>query len=197
MAESTPTPESKPEQPAASAVEPKALSADESAKVLAALQKANAEAKQYRERLEAETKAKADAEQAKLAAEGKWKEAFEAERKRAEELAAKAAQVDPLAQELEAFKAAELAALPDDVKAIAADLPPSKAIALARKWQAANAAPKAAPAVNGGAPAPSKAPVSFNGLTEQQIRDQFRSNPDALAKAKALVFGAQRDPFAP
>lgn len=192
------TPETKPaeQQTAASQAEqPKALSADESAKVLAALKKANDEAKGYREQLDAAAKAKADAERAKAESEGKWKELYEAERKRADEFVGKAAQADDHAKELDTLKSLELAALPEDVRADLTDLPPSKAIALARKWQAATTTAKAAPAVNGGAPAASKAPLDLSRANPAQAREAMRADPKLAEQILNKVFGNARDVF--
>lgn len=191
----TPPTEVKPGADAApAATESKIPSAEEFAKVVAALKTANAEAKDSREKLAAEAAAKATAEKSKLEAEGKWQELAANERKRADDLAAKAAKADEHASELDAIKAQELATLPEDMRALVADLPPSKAIALARKLQAQNAGPRAAPALNGGAPAGSSAPIDFSKMSETQAAAHFRNNPKDRKNLLAR-FNAVNDPF--
>jgi hypothetical protein len=174
VADVTPTIEAKPGDapaPVATVDEPKSYSA-EYVKQLRDEAKANREqAKAYEAKLATEATAKANAEKAKLEAEGKWQELAANERKRADDLAAKAAKADEHASELDALKAIELATLPEDMRALVADLPPSKAIALARKLQAQNAGPRAAPAVAGGAPAGSTVPQKpFKDLTPAEQR---------------------------
>jgi len=75
-----------------------------------------------------------------------------------------------------------------------ADLSPAKAIALARKLNAKNAGPGAAPVVNGGAPQSPKAPVDLSRMSDSQQREYLRSNPTAR---KSLLAGlsANQDPF--
>ena len=152
------------------------------------------EAKGYREKLESEAAAKAAAEKSKLEAEGNWKALAETERKRADEIAGKATERDVFAKELDELKALELAGLPDDIRAYVADLSPAKAIALARKLNAKNAGPGAAPVVNGGAPQSPKAPVDLSRMSDSQQREYLRSNPTAR---KSLLAGlsANQDPF--
>lgn len=185
--EATPTTETKPgaeQTPAATVEEPKSYSA-EYVKQLRDEAKANREqAKAYEAKLATEATAKANAEKAKLEAEGKWQELAANERKRADDLAAKAAKADEHASELDAIKAQELATLPEDMRALVADLPPSKAIALARKLQAQNAGPRAAPAVNGGSPAGSTVPQKpFKDLTSAEQRAALAGKTPAEIRA--------------
>lgn len=190
--EATPTTETKPGADAAPAAsESKLPTPEEWAKVQKALPERNAENQKLRERAEAaeaklaaEATAKAAAEKAKLESEGKWQELAANERKRADELAAKAAKADEHASELDAIKAQELATLPEDMRALVADLPPSKAIALARKLQAQNAGPRAAPAVNGGSPAGSTVPQKpFKDLTSAEQRAALAGKTPAEIRA--------------
>lgn len=168
--------------PAAS--ESKAPSAEEFAKVVAALKAANGEAKTYREKLDADAKAKAETEQKLLAEQGKWKELYESKDKALSEVSTKAAERDVLASELDAIKAIELATLPEDMRALVADLPTSKAIALARKLQAQNAGPRAAPAVNGGSPAGSTVPQKpFKDLSPAEQRAALAGKTPAEIRA--------------
>lgn len=188
MADPITTPEPKPaeQQTAAQAVEQaKALSAEESAKVLAALKASNAEAKQYREKLAEIEKAKADAEAGKLAAEGKWKELWEAERKRADEVASKAERAAAVEARLNAIRDAEIADLPETVKARLAKLEADDAIALAREYRTATGTPKAAPAVAGGQPAGSTVQASVSDLakTPGAYASLPRNQQDAVAKS--------------
>lgn len=157
---------------------------EEWAKVQKALSDRNAENQKLREKGDAEAARVAAAEKAKLESEGKWQELAANERKRADDLAAKAAKADEHASELDAIKAQELATLPEDMRALVADLPPSKAIALARKLQAQNAGPRAAPAVNGGSPAGSTVPQKpFKDLTSAEQRAALAGKTPAEIRA--------------
>lgn len=174
--------------PAAKVEEPKSYS-PEHVKAL------RDEAKSHRERAEAleaklaaEAKAKADAEKAKLESEGNWKALAEAERKRADEIAGKATERDALAKQLDDLKTVELAGLPEDMRALVADLPPAKAIELARKLTKQNAGPGAAPAVNGGAPPSPKAPIDLSRMTQAEAEKIFRTDPSALADWQKRTF---------
>lgn len=185
MAESTtPTTEAKPgDAPAPDAPkvdEPKSYSAEH----VKALRE---EAKAHREKADAlaakfaETeKAKAEAERAKLEAEGKWKELADAKQKELDALRPQADRASSLEKRLASLRDAEIDGLPDGLKTRLAKMTDyDDAIAIARDFKAQNAGPRAAPAVNGGAPNGSQPTKPFNQMTPAEQRLALEGKPPA------------------
>jgi hypothetical protein len=151
----------------AAADEQVTISRAEFEKVQAALKAANAEAKSHREKAESEAAAKAAAEKQKLEAEGKWKEAFELERKQRDELAPKASRAD----KLEKIIASEVEALEQKLGDAA------KSVAHLKQFAALAAGPaKATPttAANPGAPV---AQIDLEKASDAERRRYLESLP--------------------
>ena len=168
-------PEQKPAEsaPAAKAdapAAPRTYAPDEVEKILAASRSNAADAKELRGKLEAIEKAKADADKAKMEAEGNLKGLLDAERKRVEELTAKAAKADEYGAAFADRIARASSALSDADKALVAGLPPLQALALAERLAAPAAGTARAPTTTAGNPAGPVIPQNLATMSPAELR---------------------------
>lgn len=175
--------------PAAPAAEWKPPTREEWETTQRALKERNAENKANREKAEAAVAKAAAEERAKMEAEGNLKGLLEAERKRAEDLAAKAARAEEFEGALKRRLDATLARLPEErrQRIAALGLSPAAQLDLAEEFASLAAGPAKAPGTTAGNPAAPVVTQSIKDMTPQQLRQHMAT----LTPAQLRELGAQ------